>query len=82
MGDTLEIFGKEFTNVAGFKAKDDNGNTLTYTRGGSGSGGTITIEEIPNATGTTLQITTNGSSSPTTEIIIPEQTVTASGNYT
>lgn len=61
MSDTLEIFGREFTNVAGFKAKDDNGNTLTYTRGGSGSGGTITIEEIPNATGTTLQITTNGS---------------------
>ena len=59
MGDTLEIFGKEFTNVAGFKAKDDNGNVLTYTRGGGG--GTITIEEIPNATGTTLQITTNGS---------------------
>lgn len=61
MGDTLEIFGKEFTNVAGFKAKDENGNTLIYTRGGSGGGGTITIEEIPNATGTTLQITTNGS---------------------
>lgn len=61
MGDTLEIFGKEFTNVTGFKAKDENGNTLTYTRGGSGGGGTITIEEIPNATGTTLQITTNGS---------------------
>ena len=29
---------------------------------GSGGSGTITIEEIPNATGTTLQITTNGSS--------------------
>ena len=27
----------------------------------TGSGGSITIEEIPNATGTTLQITTNGS---------------------
>lgn len=27
----------------------------------AGGGGTITIEEIPNATGTTLQITTNGS---------------------
>lgn len=65
MGDTLEIFGKEFTNVAGFRAKDDNGNVLTYTRGGGG-GGTITIEEIPNATGTTLQITTNGSSSGST----------------
>lgn len=37
MGDTLEIFGKEYTNVAGFKAKDGSGNTLTYTRGGGGS---------------------------------------------
>lgn len=36
MGDTLEIFGKEYTNVAGFKAKDGSGNTLTYTRGGGG----------------------------------------------
>ena len=27
----------------------------------TGSGGSIIIEEIPNATGTTLQITTNGS---------------------
>lgn len=36
MGDTLEIFGKEYTNVAGFKAKDSSGNTLTYTRGGGG----------------------------------------------
>lgn len=35
MGDTLEIFGKEFTEVAGIKAKDDNGNVLTYIRGGS-----------------------------------------------
>lgn len=32
MSDTLEIFGKEFTNVAGFKATDNNGNVLTYRR--------------------------------------------------
>ena len=37
MGDTLEIFGNEYTAVAGFKVKDSNGNTLTYTRGGGGS---------------------------------------------
>ena len=30
MGDTLEIFGTEYTNVAGFKATDDNSNTKTY----------------------------------------------------
>jgi len=34
MADTLEIFGVEYTNVAGIIAKDDNGNDLTYTRGG------------------------------------------------
>lgn len=30
--DTLEVFGTEYTNVAGFKATDDNGNTKTYIR--------------------------------------------------
>lgn len=30
--DTLEIFGQEWTNVAGFKATDDNGDTLTYVK--------------------------------------------------
>ena len=34
MADTLEIFGTEYTNVAGIIATDDNGNELTYTRGG------------------------------------------------
>lgn len=32
MSDTLKIFGREFTNVAGFKATDDGGNVLTYRR--------------------------------------------------
>lgn len=36
MGDTLEIFGNEYENVAGFKVKDSNGNVLIYTRGGGG----------------------------------------------
>lgn len=30
--DTLEIFGLEYQNVAGFKATDGDGNTLTYIR--------------------------------------------------
>lgn len=30
--DTLEIFGDEYTDVKGFKAKDDNGTTLAYIR--------------------------------------------------
>ena len=39
MADTLEIFGTEYTNVTGIIAIDDNGNELTYTRGGGGGGG-------------------------------------------
>jgi len=34
MADTLNIFGKEYNNVAGIIASDSNGNELTYTRGG------------------------------------------------
>lgn len=34
MADTLEIFGVEYTNVAGIIAKDDNGVDQTYTKGG------------------------------------------------
>ena len=30
--DTLEVFGTEYTGVAGIKATDDNGNTKTYIR--------------------------------------------------
>lgn len=32
MADTLEIFGTEFTNAAGFKATDSNSQTKTYVR--------------------------------------------------
>lgn len=41
MSDTLEIFGSEYENVVGFKVKDENGNELTYTRGG----GSPTLQE-------------------------------------
>ena len=37
MADTLEIFGVEYTDVAGIIATDNNGNELTYTRGGGSS---------------------------------------------
>lgn len=40
MADTLKIFGVEYLNVAGIIASDDNGNELTYTRGG----GTPTLQ--------------------------------------
>lgn len=36
MADTLEIFGKEYTGVTGIKAKNQNGETLIYTRGDGG----------------------------------------------
>lgn len=48
--DTLEIFGDEYTNVAGFKATDDNGNTKTYIR----PQGTITI----NSNGSGIDVST------------------------
>ena len=37
---TLEVFGREYTNVAGIKATDENGNIVTYTEGG----GTPTLQ--------------------------------------
>lgn len=40
MADTLEVFGVEYTNVTGIKATDNNGNTITYTKGG----GTPTLQ--------------------------------------
>ena len=70
MGDTLEIFGKEFTNVAGFKAKDDNGNTLTYTRGGSG-GGVIISDTTDSHGGTIRTITTQNAVTLQTKTITP-----------
>ena len=44
MSDTLECFGVEYTNVAGFKATDDNDNVLTYIR----PQGTATISQAGN----------------------------------
>lgn len=41
MGDTLEVFGKEYTNVAGFKATDNNNTIKTYIR----PQGTISINQ-------------------------------------
>ena len=32
MADTLKIFGVQYSNVTGLKAKDTNNNTLTYIR--------------------------------------------------
>ena len=54
MGDTLEIFGQTYTDVAGIKAYDDNGNLITYTRDGSGR--IIITDTIDAAGGTIRQI--------------------------
>lgn len=50
--DTLEIFGLEYQNVAGFKATDDNNNILTYIR----PTGTQTVNVTQNGT-TTVDVT-------------------------
>ena len=42
MADTLEIFGVEYTDVAGIIAKDDNGVDQTYIKGGSDFNVTLT----------------------------------------
>lgn len=54
MSDTLEVFGVEYTGVNGFKAKDNNGNMLTFTRGG-GSGSAISIVDTPDSHGGTIR---------------------------
>lgn len=41
MSETLTIFGIDYPNTEGFKAKDDLGTTHTYGEGGGGSGGFI-----------------------------------------
>ena len=49
MPDTLEVFGREWTGVAGFKATDDNGQPKTYIR----PQGTLPI----SANGTGIDVT-------------------------
>lgn len=43
MSETLTIFGIDYPNTEGFKAKDDNGDTITYTNGGGGGSGGFII---------------------------------------
>ena len=59
MADTLQIFGVEYTNVAGIIATDDNGDELTFTRGGG-----VTVTDEANTTGVTCVITSGGSPTP------------------
>ena len=41
MSETLEIFGREYTGVTGIKAKDDNGNLVTFIK----PEGTLNVSE-------------------------------------
>lgn len=52
MADNLQILGKTYTNVAGIKAIDTNGNAVTFVKGEGGGG------IIPSGT---MSITENGS---------------------
>ncbi len=83
--DTLEVFGVEYQNVAGFKAKDDNGNTKTYIRpqgtksiSANGSGIDVTeyaaVDVAVPASSPSLQ---NKTVTPSTS----QQTVQADGGY-
>lgn len=41
MSDNLKLYGRNYPYTTGFKAKDENGNILTYTRGGASFTGTV-----------------------------------------
>lgn len=70
--DTLEVFGTEYTNVAGFKATDDNGNTKTYIR----PQGTLSI----SANGTGIDVSQYASA----DVAVPQPsgtiTISQAGN--
>ena len=83
--DTLEVFGVEYQNVAGFKATDDNGNTKTYIRpqgtksiSANGTGIDVTeyaaVDVAVTPPSPSLQ---NKTISPTTS----QQTIQADGGY-
>ena len=46
MSETLTIFGIDYPNTEGFKAKDDLGTTHTYGEGGGGGGVDIPVFEV------------------------------------
>lgn len=71
MADTLQIFGVEYTNVAGIIATDDNGDELTFTRGGGG----VTVTDEANTTGITCVITSGGSPTPPEDIPLNTQLI-------
>lgn len=53
MSETLTIFGIDYPDAVGFKAKDDGGTAHTYTEGG---GGTPTIDSLTVTPSTSQQV--------------------------
>lgn len=72
--DTLEIFGDEWTGVAGFKATDDNGNIKTYIR----PQGTISISSNGNGIDVSQYASANVLVSPALQTITKTYTPTTS----
>lgn len=65
MADTLEIFGTEYTNVAGIKATDDNGQTKTYIRPQGTKSITSNGTGIDVSSYATVDVSVSGGSTPT-----------------
>lgn len=69
MSDNLKVFDRVYVNVVGFKVKDENGNTLTFTRGTPSQLGIIVPEQNVTASQAYTQIQFNK------EIVVGEEYV-------
>ena len=82
MSDTLIIFGREYDDVTGIKATDDQDNTITYTSGGGGITPSGTISITANDTYDVTQYASADVNVPSGGGSTPEVTVTTSGAVT
>lgn len=69
MADTLEIFGTEFTNVAGFKATDSSNNTKTYVRPEGNLPITSNGNNIDCSTYATVSVNVSGGTSKNVQVV-------------
>ena len=93
--DTLEIFGTEFTNVAGIKATDDQSGTKTYirpqgTKSISANGSGIDVVNyasvdvnVPSGTSKNVQVlqSTSRTNSSSLTKVLGDLTVSKTGTY-